>query len=399
VEVGNQVLYENVEVPNQATTIYPWQSSQLVFSSSNLAAFGKNIPIHMMYQGGSGICDKSSSFNIQFPAPVDTGSLTFRTGGGIYPWADPYIVPFDPAQTASAGIFELGFHRNVVAITFRSGSTDQIPSSQSTVMSKERQVPAMFLTGSMASCVPSDVNPPVLMVGGETQSSAGNEAVPTPKQHLGAWAPASSSMWGSPWPTSSNYYTNAKATTTPIPAGGIGAAAVNFEWNARTVALYGYTSSLGGEHALISQGHYISWDRVIEFANQFSGSQGTAHNPFGYMYFTQSNGSPTGDVAWLTGSFVDTMTSTSFVQSPTFFPAVRDITRAVAGWPGLNNDGPQYSNNSGQADVDLCVADFPYASWYISSMSVMFEVTASYNTNCDQKWYASQSLMFFNFST
>ena len=108
------------------------------------------------------------------------------------------------------------------------------------------------------------------------------------------------------------------------------------------------------------------------------------------MYYTQSNGSPTGPVSWITGSFVDT---------PTFFPALRNITRAVSGWPGLNNDGPIYSDNQGQTDVDLCIADFSYASWYISSMSVMFEVTASYNTNCEQRWYTSQSLMFFNFST
>ena len=399
VEVGNQVLYENVEVPNQATTIYPWQSSQLVFSSSNLAAYGKDIRVDMMYQGGSGICDQSSSFNIQFPAPVDTGSLSFRTGSGFYGWEEPYIVPFDPAQTASAGIFPLAFHQDIVAITFRSGSNDQIPSTQSTVMSKGRNVPAPFLTGSMASCIPSTVEPPVLMVDGHTQSSDGNEAVPTPNTQMGAWAPASSSMWGSPWPTSSNYYTNAKATTTPIPAGGVAAAAVNFEWNARTVAIYGYTASLGGEHATVPLGNYISWENVIDLANQFSGSQATAHNPFGYMYYTQSNGSPTGPVSWITGSFVDTMTSTSFVQSPTFFPALRNITRAVSGWPGLNNDGPIYSDNQGQTDVDLCIADFSYASWYISSMSVMFEVTASYNTNCEQRWYTSQSLMFFNFST
>ena len=108
------------------------------------------------------------------------------------------------------------------------------------------------------------------------------------------------------------------------------------------------------------------------------------------MWQTMSNSDY--DNLWLiSGSFADTGTSRSYQQNPTFFPPNRNTGQHVYGW--TNN--PSSLHNSGQGYVNKGLMDYDGREM-ITSISIMFEVTASYNTaGCDEKFYTSMSCMFY----
>jgi len=384
--VGNQVVWENALVTSQVPTIYPWTSSTLVFSSSNANAYGKDIEILLMARGLQGVCDVTQSTTISFPLPIQTESFAFVSGGGFYPWEEPYYVNFDPAQTSSAGIFNMPKLNQIVGMTFRSGGIDILPTTHSNVMAKQRNVPAPYLTGALGACLSTgDVEPPSLLTEGGSFDTPYPTGTPTADGQT-TWTPASTSAadWALPWPTNSAGQTD-PSIIIPTPSGGLGAYGVNFEWNARTVALYGIT------HSSYNQWHdaqmQIHWHHVASMSNDATSSAGG--DVFTYMYVTQSN-SNINEPAWLTGSFADTGTSRSFQQVPTFFPPNRNINH-IYGW--TNYDGSNYNNN---APFARGLLDFNRKE-QITSVSIMFEVTASYTSpSCDERFYSSMSIMFTN---
>lgn len=213
---------------------------------------------------------------------------------------------------------------DVVAMSFQSGSW-QTAHTQSTVVSVHDNAPAPFISGAFCHQMDGliDIRPPMMSY-----------------DHSGSCS-AAAPVHG-PYPN----WPNTTIKPPPVANSGLSntGTGLTFRWKAREIAIYGH-------HA----------DEL---------THGATNVP---------------DL--VTGSFTDTMTSESFVECPTFFPAHRRVPGlpTMLGWSSSN-----VHNN---------IAHTPYVGHpqghgeTVLSQSTRFEVTASYDS-CPTVFSTSIDIMF-----